>query len=62
MLENGLEVCNCKKKSCERFGKCAECIEYHATKSKRYPQPYCKRERKTRTKKPPVFGKKPDED
>lgn len=46
MLENGLDYCTCKRKDCERFGKCAACIEYHTTKSRRYPQPYCQRERK----------------
>lgn len=29
MLENGCEVCNCKKTNCIRHGKCKECIEYH---------------------------------
>lgn len=43
MLENGLEVCSCKKKSCARYGKCAECIEYH--KTHKY-EPYCKRKKK----------------
>lgn len=43
MLENGLEVCNCKKKNCVRHGKCAECLEHHRT-NKRYP-PYCKRDK-----------------
>lgn len=42
MLENGLEGCNCKKKKCERYGKCNECIAYHKT-NKRYTEPYCKR-------------------
>lgn len=42
MLENGTDICNCKKKKCERFGKCNECIEYHKN-SKRLP--YCKREK-----------------
>ena len=45
MLENGLDYCTCSQKRCERHGKCAECIEYHTNKSKKYPQPYCKRER-----------------
>lgn len=45
MLENGLDYCTCKKKSCERFGKCGECIKYHTTKSKSYPQPFCRREK-----------------
>jgi hypothetical protein len=29
MLENGLEKCTCKKKDCERYGKCDLCIEFH---------------------------------
>lgn len=41
MLENGLEVCNCKKKNCARHGKCAECLEHHKN-NKKHP-PYCKR-------------------
>lgn len=45
MLKNGLDYCTCKKKTCVRFGKCAECTEYHATKSKTYPQPFCAREK-----------------
>jgi hypothetical protein len=49
MLENGLDVCPCVRKRCERYGKCAECTAYHTTKSKRYPQPYCKRERKEKS-------------
>jgi hypothetical protein len=40
MLENGLVKCNCKKKSCLRHGKCAECIEFHKTNKR---EPYCKR-------------------
>lgn len=40
MLENGSNICSCKKKTCIRHGKCSECIEYHR-KSKRLP--YCKR-------------------
>lgn len=42
MLENGSEGCSCKKKKCERYGKCSECIAYHKT-NKRYTEPYCKR-------------------
>ena len=42
MLENGLETCNCKKKKCERFGKCFECIAYHKENS-HHALPYCKR-------------------
>lgn len=45
MLENGLEKCSCKRKNCERFGKCGECIAYHETHG-RYKLPYCKRKRK----------------
>ncbi|NLT15023.1 MAG: hypothetical protein GXY05_11845 [Clostridiales bacterium] len=48
MLQNGLDRCPCVRKRCERYGKCAECIEYHTTKSKKYPEPYCKRERKVK--------------
>jgi hypothetical protein len=47
MPENGSDYCQCVRKRCERYGKCAECIEYHATKSKRYPEPYCKRLRRS---------------
>ncbi len=46
MLENGLERCSCPRKRCERYGDCAQCIDYHTTKSKTYPQPHCKREKK----------------
>lgn len=42
MLENGLEICNCKKKNCVRYGKCEECLEHHKN-SKSLPLPYCKR-------------------
>ncbi len=45
MLENGLVECNCKKKKCERHGKCEECITYHQTKKHPSP-PYCKRKEK----------------
>jgi hypothetical protein len=41
MLENGLEICSCKRTKCPRHGKCDECIEYHKN-NKRYP-PYCMR-------------------
>lgn len=41
VLKNGLQECNCKKKKCERHGKCNECIEYHTNNSKYLP--YCKR-------------------
>ena len=41
IYENGLVECNCRKKKCERHGKCKECIEYH-TKNPKY-LPYCKR-------------------
>ncbi len=40
MLENGMDVCNCPKTDCERFGKCEECIAHHAAKGK---LPFCKR-------------------
>ncbi len=43
VLENGLQECNCKKKKCERHGKCSECMEYH-TKNSKY-LPYCKRKK-----------------
>lgn len=36
MLENGLEICSCKRTKCPRHGKCDECIEYHKN-NKRYP-------------------------
>ena len=42
MLENGLEECNCKRKKCERHGKCQECMNHHQTKKHPSP-PYCKR-------------------
>jgi hypothetical protein len=42
MLENGLEECNCRKKKCERYGKCEECIAYHKS-NKYHALPYCKR-------------------
>lgn len=42
LLENGLEICSCKRKKCERFGDCTACISHHKT-HKRYPLPYCKR-------------------
>lgn len=42
MLENGSDKCTCRKKSCERHGKCAECIEHH--KTSKY-EPYCKRKK-----------------
>ena len=41
MLENGSNICNCKRKKCERHGKCSECIEHHKG-YKRLPLPYCK--------------------
>lgn len=34
-----MEVCNCKKKNCERYGKCLECLEYHKHKKR---EAYCK--------------------
>jgi hypothetical protein len=44
MLKNGLDNCTCKKKDCERFGKCEECIAYHIA-FKKY-EPYCMRKRR----------------
>lgn len=44
MLENGLDVCTCKRVRCERHGKCAKCIEHHNMKKS---PPYCKRSRGT---------------
>lgn len=41
VLENGLGECNCKKKKCERHGKCKECLEYHTSNPKYIA--YCKR-------------------
>jgi len=45
ILENGLEQCNCKKKKCERHGRCKECIEHHTNNSKYLP--YCKRSKRS---------------
>jgi len=42
MKENGLEECICKKRSCERHGKCDECIEFHKTNKR---EPYCKKKK-----------------
>ncbi len=53
MLENGSEICNCKKTKCARHGKCKECIEYH-NQSRSLPLPYCKRPKKSIVKK--LFG------
>lgn len=53
MLENGMEVCNCKKKSCERHGKCSECLEYHKQNKR---DAYCKRKNILVG----LFGKKSD--
>jgi hypothetical protein len=57
MLENGSNICNCKKKKCERHGKCSECIEYH-NNSKILPLPYCKRPKLNLLNK--LFGKAND--
>jgi len=43
MMENGLEICTCKRVKCERYGKCAECMEHH--KTKKHNEPYCKRKK-----------------
>ncbi|EGD46156.1 hypothetical protein Cpap_0450 [Ruminiclostridium papyrosolvens DSM 2782] len=40
MLENGSEVCSCKKIKCIRHGRCQECIAYHNGKNS---LPRCKR-------------------
>ncbi len=53
ILENGLEKCSCKKKSCVRHGKCAECLKYHKENPKYLP--YCKRPKK-KTEKPTPGG------
>lgn len=42
MLENGSEICSCKKTKCVRHGHCKECMEYHAEKNS---LPRCKREK-----------------
>lgn len=42
MFEDGLKKCTCKKKKCERYGKCEECIAYHKENVNR-GLPYCKR-------------------
>lgn len=44
LLENGLEVCPCKRTQCQRHGKCAECIEHHNKKL----LPACMREGKAK--------------
>lgn len=44
MLENGSEVCSCKKLKCVRHGKCDECIAYHKNKDQ---LPRCKRPKKS---------------
>lgn len=46
LLENGLEICTCRKAKCIRYGKCADCIEHH-----KKSLPACKREKnKTKNK------------
>lgn len=47
MLENGSDVCNCKKKKCVRHGICTECMNYH-NNSARLSLPYCKRPKKSK--------------
>ncbi|MDD6991992.1 MAG: hypothetical protein PUI48_09220 [Oscillospiraceae bacterium] len=37
------ENCPCKKKKCERHGKCDECRNYHANSKRQRP---CEREKK----------------
>ena len=43
-MEDVHRACPCKRLKCERYGKCAECMQYHE-KYKKYP-PYCKRKGK----------------
>jgi hypothetical protein len=37
------EDCPCRKKKCERHGRCQQCREYHASNGKR--PPYCLRKK-----------------
>lgn len=41
-LNDSVTKCNCKRKQCERHGKCSECIEHHK-KFKNKGLPYCER-------------------
>ena len=43
MLLNGMQECSCKKKKCERHGKCDECVEFHKNGKR---EPYCMRNKK----------------
>lgn len=43
MLENGLDYCTCKRRAVKGLGNAPSAMEYHTTKSRRFPQPYCKR-------------------
>lgn len=42
MLENGLDICTCRKKKCERHGDCKACIAYHQ-ENRYHALPFCKR-------------------
>ena len=44
LLKNGRTTCNCKKKKCERHGRCADCIEHHKNHP-RYKAPYCQQKK-----------------
>lgn len=48
MLENGSEICNCKRVKCGIHGKCSECIDHHE-KAKKKSLPFCKRVKKTKS-------------
>lgn len=56
MLENGSDICNCKKTNCVRHSNCAECIEHHK-ESKRFPIPYCKWPKRNAASKKPDKSK-----
>ena len=57
MLENGEDVCSCKKTKCVRHGNCKACLDYHR-QLKKLPLPYCKRPKKNVLKQ--LFGMKQD--
>ena len=48
------ENCPCKKKNCERHGKCDECRKYHALSKRKIPVA-CEKEKKRLSK---LFGGK----
>ncbi len=39
------DICTCKNTSCERFGKCCECVAFHKANEK-FPLPSCLRQEK----------------